>query len=41
VVNGAGLADALRAERRVLPDVGHMPMLEAPFAFRRSLAGFV
>jgi pimeloyl-ACP methyl ester carboxylesterase len=41
LLNGAALADALRGERRILPDVGHMPMLEAPFAFRRSLAGFV
>jgi pimeloyl-ACP methyl ester carboxylesterase len=41
LMNGSELADALRGERRILPDVGHMPMLEAPFAFRRSLAGFV
>jgi pimeloyl-ACP methyl ester carboxylesterase len=41
LANGAGLAQALRAERRILPDVGHMPMLEAPYAFRRSLEGFV
>lgn len=40
-LNGAGLAEALRAQRRILPGAGHMPMLEAPFAFRRSLAGFV
>jgi pimeloyl-ACP methyl ester carboxylesterase len=40
-MNGPGLAAALRSDQRVLPAVGHMPMLEAPFAFRVALDGFV
>jgi pimeloyl-ACP methyl ester carboxylesterase len=33
------LVDALRCGGHVLPDCGHMPMLEAPYAFRRALDG--
>jgi pimeloyl-ACP methyl ester carboxylesterase len=37
-VNGADLADALRAEAIELPGCGHMPMLESPYVFHRSLS---
>jgi pimeloyl-ACP methyl ester carboxylesterase len=30
--NGPGLAQALRAETAAIPDVGHMPMIESPYA---------
>ncbi|HEX2587168.1 MAG TPA: alpha/beta hydrolase [Gaiellales bacterium] len=39
--NGALLAAALRGEARVLPQCGHMPTLEAPFACRRALDGWL
>ena len=39
LANGAELATALRGDRAVLPGCGHMPMLEAPYTFRRMLAG--
>jgi len=39
--NGALLAAALRGEARVLPRCGHMPTLEAPFACRRALDGWL
>jgi 3-oxoadipate enol-lactonase len=39
--NGALLAGALRGDMRVLPGCGHMPTLEAPFAFRRALDGWL
>jgi pimeloyl-ACP methyl ester carboxylesterase len=32
VSNGPGLAEALHAESVAIPDVGHMPMLESPYA---------
>jgi pimeloyl-ACP methyl ester carboxylesterase len=41
ILNGPGLAAALRCRTHVLPGAGHMPMLEAPFAFRIALEGFV
>jgi pimeloyl-ACP methyl ester carboxylesterase len=41
ILNGPGLAAALRCDTAVLPGVGHMPMLEAPYAFRVALRGFV
>ena len=41
ILNGPGLAAALRCRTRVLPGAGHMPMLEAPYAFRVALQGFV
>ena len=41
ILNGPGLGAALRCDTRVLPRIGHMPMLEAPFAFRVALDGFV
>jgi pimeloyl-ACP methyl ester carboxylesterase len=40
--NGPGLAHALRAETVAIPDVGHMPMLESPYALLaafRQLSG--
>src|SRR5207248_2698672 len=39
--NGPALASALRADTLIIPGVGHMPMLEAPFAFRRALRGWL
>ncbi len=41
ILNGPGLAAALRCRTRVLRGAGHMPMLEAPYAFRVALQGFV
>ena len=41
ILNGPGLAAALRCRSAVLPEIGHMPMLEAPYAFRAALRGFV
>jgi pimeloyl-ACP methyl ester carboxylesterase len=41
ILNGPGLAAALRCRTEVLPGTGHMPMLEAPYAFRVALRGFV
>jgi 3-oxoadipate enol-lactonase len=35
--NGRELAAALRGTATVMPHVGHMPMLEAPFSFRSAL----
>jgi pimeloyl-ACP methyl ester carboxylesterase len=32
VSNGPPLADALGAEKVAIPDVGHMPMIESPYA---------
>jgi pimeloyl-ACP methyl ester carboxylesterase len=40
-VNGELLAAALRGTGRVIPGCGHMPMLEAPYAFRRALDGWL
>lgn len=39
--NGELLAAALRGEACVLPGCGHMPTLEAPFACRRALDGWL
>jgi len=39
--NGDLLAAALRGEAHVLPGCGHMPTLEAPFALRRALDGWL
>jgi pimeloyl-ACP methyl ester carboxylesterase len=39
--NGIELAGALHADTVVLADVGHMPMLEAPFTFRRAIDPFI
>ena len=39
--NGPVLADALGAEELVLPGVGHMPMIEAPYSFGVAVADFV
>lgn len=39
--NGPGLADALGGEEMVLPAVGHMPMIEAPYSFGRAVEEFL
>ena len=39
--NGDALAGALGGERMALAGVGHMPMLEVPFSFRRALDGWL
>jgi proline iminopeptidase len=39
--NGPGLADALGGEELVLPAVGHMPMIEAPYSFGRAVEEFL
>lgn len=39
--NGPGLAEALGGEELVLPGVGHMPMIEAPYSFGVAVARFV
>lgn len=39
--NGPGLADALGGEELVLPAVGHMPMIEAPYSFGNAVADFL
>jgi pimeloyl-ACP methyl ester carboxylesterase len=39
--NGDPLAGALGGERLALAGVGHMPMLEVPFSFRRALDGWL
>jgi pimeloyl-ACP methyl ester carboxylesterase len=39
--NGALLAAALRGDAHIVPACGHMPTLEAPFAFRRALDGWL
>jgi proline iminopeptidase len=39
--NGPGLADALGAEELVLPGVGHMPMIEAPYSFGLAVSEFI
>jgi pimeloyl-ACP methyl ester carboxylesterase len=39
--NGDLLAAALRGEAHLLPGCGHMPTLEAPFALRRALDGWL
>ena len=39
--NGNGLADALSGSTHVLTGCGHMPMLEAPYSFRRALDGWL
>jgi pimeloyl-ACP methyl ester carboxylesterase len=41
ILNGPGLAAALRCRTAVMPEIGHMPMFEAPYAFRTVLRGFV
>lgn len=41
ILNGPGLAAALRCRSDVLPGIGHMPMLEAPYPFRAAIRGFV
>jgi pimeloyl-ACP methyl ester carboxylesterase len=39
--NGPALADALGGEELVLPGVGHMPMIEAPYSFGVAVSEFV
>jgi pimeloyl-ACP methyl ester carboxylesterase len=39
--NGEPLVAALGGEGHVIPDCGHMPMLEAPYSFRRALNGWL
>jgi pimeloyl-ACP methyl ester carboxylesterase len=39
--NGPVLADALAGEELVLPGVGHMPMIEAPYSFGVAVSEFV
>jgi pimeloyl-ACP methyl ester carboxylesterase len=39
--SGPPLAAALDAPEVVLPGVGHMPMLEAPYAFSVAIAEFL
>ena len=39
--NGPALAEALGGEELVLPGVGHMPMIEAPYSFGVAVAEFV
>jgi pimeloyl-ACP methyl ester carboxylesterase len=39
--NGPPLAAALRAREIALPGVGHMPMLEAPYAFSTAIREFL
>ncbi len=39
--NGPGLADALGGQELVLPAVGHMPMIEAPYSFGRAVEEFL
>jgi pimeloyl-ACP methyl ester carboxylesterase len=39
--SGPPLAAALRGRREVLPEVGHMPMLEAPYAFTMAVRRFL
>ena len=39
--NGPGLAEALGAEELVLPGVGHMPMIEAPYSFGQAVSEFI
>jgi len=39
--NGAELAAAVRGSAEEMAGVGHMPMLEAPFAFRSALRGWL
>ncbi len=39
--NGPALADALGAEELVLPGVGHMPMIEAPYSFGQAVSEFI
>ena len=39
--NGSLLAKALSGSTHVLTGCGHMPMLEAPYSFRRALDGWL
>ena len=39
--NGPEFADLLGAEEVVLPGVGHMPMIEAPYSFGVAVADFL
>jgi pimeloyl-ACP methyl ester carboxylesterase len=39
--SGPPLAAALRGRQEVLPGVGHMPMLEAPYAFTMAVRRFL
>jgi pimeloyl-ACP methyl ester carboxylesterase len=39
--NGDAFADALGGSRIELAEIGHMPMLEAPFTFRAALRGWL
>jgi pimeloyl-ACP methyl ester carboxylesterase len=39
--SGPALAEALHGRRQVLPGVGHMPMLEAPYAFTTAVRTFL
>ncbi len=39
--NGPALADALGAQELVLPGVGHMPMIEAPYSFGQAVSEFI
>ncbi|MGN6377982.1 MAG: alpha/beta fold hydrolase [Gaiellales bacterium] len=39
--NGPALAEALGAQELVLPGVGHMPMIEAPYSFGQAVQEFV
>ncbi|MDX6544862.1 MAG: hypothetical protein QOG02_636, partial [Gaiellales bacterium] len=37
--NAPGLVDALAGQGHMIPDCGHIPMLEAPYSFRVALEG--
>jgi pimeloyl-ACP methyl ester carboxylesterase len=39
--NGGELAAAMGGRAEAMAEIGHMPMLEAPFAFRSALRGWL